>query len=95
VDADEPTTASEMELLFELRQLLDAAGATLDQEMTDEINSDLLALVISLHSVLDRAERVLELRRAKGYAGFSPEGTELLQRLYDRGRALATILEEL
>jgi hypothetical protein len=84
-----------MRLMHELQQLLDAAGATFAEELTEQVADDLLTLVVNLHCVLDRAEAVIRLRQAKGRAALSPASADLLHQLYARGTALADILEEL
>jgi predicted ArsR family transcriptional regulator len=96
VSPDEPaTTAAEMQLLAELRQLVEAADETIDREQADQLLADITRAMRGLHSVIERAEQIAALRQAKGLPPVSREAAELLAQVYDQARQLRDQLEQL
>lgn len=92
---DEPTTAAEMALMEELKRLIDAADAAIDREQVEGLEVEVMRGILSLRVVIARAERIAELRRAKGKPALSRESAELLAAVYERAQQLRDQLEAL
>jgi hypothetical protein len=90
---DEPTTAAEMELMEELKRLMLAAGNAVEHEMAERFEADLTRVLHGVRAVLDRADRIAELRQAKGLPPASRGNTAALAAIYERARQLRDQLE--
>lgn len=95
MDADEPTTAAEMALMEELRQLIEAADERIDDEAAQELLTDVLAALVKMRAVVDRADRIAALRQAKGLPAVSREAAGMLAALYEHAQRLRDQLEDL
>lgn len=90
---EEPTTAAEMELMEELKRLVEATDEQIDAEDAQQLEADLVRTIMYLHAVVERAEQIAALRRAKGLPPVSQATGPLLAEMYERARQLRDQLE--